>query len=309
MRRLHDPRETIPIDALLAFVETLRHGSFAAGARALDRDASAITRRVQQLEKILGVRLFERDTRRMRPTAAGRDYYARVAPALETLAAAAREAAASTATPRGVLKVTVPHTFGHEWLAPRLPAFLSTYPDIEMELNFDDRYADLIADGFDAAVRVGRVDQPGTVARRIATFRRRLFAAPGYLASHGAPATPEALAAHRGLGFANASGARDWTLTDGRATRRVAPRWTLLANDAAALLAAAEAGQGIVAIADWLAASALARGALVPVLPAWRLAGAPHGYLLLPSNRRVGPATRAFAEWLADAARREPAFR
>lgn len=173
----------------------------AAAATVLRRDASLISRRVSALEARLGVRLLARTTRRVAVTEAGAAYLRRVQAILAELAAADAEAADRAAAPRGVLCLAVPAAFGRMWVAPLLPGFLAAYPAIRIELRHADRYVDLVAEGFDAAIRVGALQDSGLVARRLASFRRLLCASPAYLSAHGTPATPEALEHHACLGL------------------------------------------------------------------------------------------------------------
>lgn len=220
---------------------------------------------------------------------------------LAELAAADAEAADRAAAPRGVLHLAVPAAFGRMWVAPLLPDFLAAYPAIRIELRHADRYVDLVADGFDAAIRVGALQDSGLVARRLASFRRLLCASPAYLSAHGAPATPEALEHHACLGLDRRRLLPDWSLRRGVERTTVRADGPLVSDDGQTLAIACIGGAGIMLASDWLIGRELADGRLVEVLPGWSLDDDGAVQAVLPPGRLVPAKTRAFVSWITTA--------
>jgi len=282
-----------------AFAAVAEHGGFAAAARVLGRDPSVISRRVEALETRLGVRLLARTTRRVTVTEAGMAYQRRVQAILGELAAAEVEASEGAATPRGLLRLSLPAAFARRRIAPWLPDFLAAHPALRLELSHDNHFVDLVAEGFDAAVRIGELADSRLVARRLLAFEVMLCAAPAYLARHGTPRRPADLAGHACLTFPKPRFWPHWHLTDGR--RRVAQRIVgpLVCDDDDGLLASCVGGAGIMPAPSWMVAGELASGALVRVLPRWRCEGDAAVHVVLPPGRLVPAKTRVFVERLA----------
>ncbi len=256
---------------LEAFEAILRQGSFTAAARQLAVTPGAITRRLNALEARLGTKLLNRSTRRLSLTEPGRHYYAEVAPALAQILAAGERVHDLSAQPRGELRVSLPLNFGRLYVLPHLPEFLRRHPGIDLDLQLDDRFVDLIGAGFDAAIRVGALEDSRLVARRIAQTRRILVASPDYLARRGAPAAPGDLVEHDCLHYTLFRDAPTWEFQREREPLRVPVRGRLKANYGLPLVQAALDGWGILQTATFAVAGELARGALVEVLPDWSL--------------------------------------
>lgn len=256
---------------LEAFEAILRQGSFTAAARQLDVTPGAITRRLSALEARLGAKLLNRSTRRLSLTEAGRDYYAEVAPALAQILAAGERAHDRSAQPRGELRVSLPMNFGRMYVMPRLGEFLDRHPGIALDVQFDDRYVDLIGEGFDCAIRIGALGDSRLVARRIAQTRRILVAAPAYLARRGAPTAPEQLGEHDCLHYTLFRDHPTWEFHGRGDPLRIPVRGRLRANYGVPLVDAALRGDGILQTATFAVAEELADGRLVEVLPDWCL--------------------------------------
>lgn len=256
---------------LEAFEAVLRHGSFTAAARQLEVTPGAITRRLNALEARLGAKLLNRSTRRLSPTEEGRHYYAEVAPALAQILAAGERVHDRAAQPRGELRVSLPMNFGRMYVMPRLGEFLERHPGIALDAQFDDRYVDLIGEGFDCAIRIGALADSRLVARRIAQTRRILVAAPAYLARRGAPTAPEQLAAHDCLHYTLFRDAPAWEFHGRGEPLRIPVSGRLRANYGVPLVEAALRGDGILQTATFAVAEELAAGRLVEVLPDWCL--------------------------------------
>lgn len=298
MQQLPDGSHIAQLAALAAVVE---HGSFSRAALSLGRDPTVLSRRIQALERRLGVRLLERTTRRVALTEAGAKFLARTRSIMEALAEAEEEAAAyAGGEPRGTLRLALPGSFGRMWIAPYLPDFLGAHPQVRIDAAFSNRFADLIGEGFDAAVRLGTLPDSGLIARKIAVRRRLLCAAPSFLERYGVPDRPEDLAALPCLGFTGFASYPDWHFTSGKG-ERVAMRVSgpLLADDAEALVVAAVRGLGIMQCTDWLVGRELSQGRLVPVLGDWTLEDEGAVYAVVPSRHLLAAKTRAFIDWIA----------
>lgn len=281
-----------------AFAAVVDHGGFAAAARVMGRDPSVISRRVTALETRLGVRLLARTTRRVTVTEAGVAYHRRVQAILGELSAAEVEASEGAAIPRGLLRLSLPAAFAQRCIAPWLPDFLDTHPDLRLELAHGNHFVDLVAEGFDAAVRIGELVDSSLVARRLVAFDVVLCAAPGYLARRGVPTEPAELARHACLTFSKARFWPEWRLTDGR--EQVAQRIAgpIVSDDDEGLLAACVGCAGIMPAPEWLVARQLAEGTLVRVLPEWRFDFDAAVHVVLPPGRLIPAKTRVFVDRL-----------
>lgn len=288
------------LEQIEAFLAVAELGGFAAAASRIGRDASAISRRVSMLEERLGIRLLSRTTRKVALTDAGSVFYRRAQMALEELATASEEAIAGAGVVSGRLRVAVPNTFGRLWVSPLLPQFCRLHPQVRLDVRFDDRYVDIIGEGYDAAIRVGVMRSSTLVSRRIAGRRSLLYAAPDYLKEFGAPRTPDDLAQHACIGFTGHSFWPDWPLQKGAARKTIKPTGPLITDNSEANLSAAIAGLGIVLTSDWLASSALRAGQLSEVLPGWSAGGEGGVYVVMPPGKLVPAKTRAFVDFVTD---------
>ena len=287
------------LEQLAAFIAVAETGSFTEGAKKLARDAPVISRRVSQLEQQLGVRLLSRTTRRVALTEVGAIYFHRVQGLLDELAIAGREASEIAASPQGLLRVSVPVTFGRQWIAPLLPAFLARHPQIRIDARFSDRRVDVVADGFDVAIRVGVLRDSTLTSRKIASYRSLLVAAPSYLARHGKPKTPAELTQHACLGFSGHADWPDWLMMKDGKRKTVRPAGPLIADNSEVVLIAAIQGAGITFTPDWLAGPEIRAGRLVEVLPGWGGKAEGGVYVILPPGRLIPTKTRLFVEEIA----------
>jgi len=282
-----------------AYVAVVEHGGFAAAARALGRDPSVVSRRIEALERRLGVRLLARTTRRLSVTEAGSAYYRRMQALMGEFEAADVEASEGASTPRGVLRLSLPAAFARRCIAPWLPDFITAHPALRLELAHGNQFVDLVAEGFDAAVRIGELSDSSLVARRLASAEVVLCAAPHYLERRGLPERPGDLADHDCLTFPKPRFSREWRLTDGRVRVAQAIGGPIVSDDDEGLLVACVAGAGIMPAPAWLVAAELRSGALVRVLPGWRFDFDAAVHVLLPPGRLVPAKTRVFVDWLA----------
>jgi len=294
------------VTGMQVFVRVAALGSFSAAARALNLSQTMVTKHVAALEERLGVKLLHRSTRRLTLTEGGRSYLAACERILAEIEEAEAEASLERIEPRGVLRLNVPLTFGFRHIAPAIPEFNRLHPAVSFDLGLADRYVDLIEEGWDLAVRIGRLKDSSLVARRLAPCRTVVCAAPSYLKEHGTPRTLEDLADHNCLGYTlpSAIGANRWPF--GLEGETVVPvQGNLRANNGDALLAAALAGQGLIYQPTFIVGDSLRDGSLVRVLGSYPTYE-PGIHAVLPSGRQAPAKVRAFIEFLASRFGPEP---
>jgi DNA-binding transcriptional LysR family regulator len=286
------------LEQIDAFVAAVEHGGISAAARALGRDPSVVSRRLDALEARLGVRLLSRTTRRITLTEAGAVYLTRVRTILSELSAADAEAAEGAAAPRGLLRLSLPATYARRWIAPRLPEFVAAYPEVQLELHHTDRFVDLIAEGFDAAVRIGELSDSSLTVRRLAPVEIILCASPDYVARRGVPSKPADLEKHECLRFPMEGFWQGWKLRNGdeHVTQRVSG--SIVSDEGEGLVAACVAGAGILLASDWEIGQELTNGRLIRVLPEWRFDVEAAVQVVLPPGRLIPTKTRVFVDWL-----------
>ena len=286
------------LNGLLAFARTAEHGSFVAAGRALGISASAVGKSVARLEQELGVRLLQRSTRRINLTEEGRLFNERVRRILDEIDDAEAMLSRRRETPRGRLRVTAPIVTYH-LLLPVLSDFMARYPDIELDLDFNDRIVDVIEEGIDVAIRSGELPDSRLVSRPVAPFRMILCAAASYLDRHGTPDTPADLAAHFGIHFRFLNSGRllNWPFITGSAAPQI--RSMLTCNNMEALKGATIAGLGIACMPDFLVREALDEGKLRGVLDD-HVDGRGQFRMLWPSNRHLSPKVRVFVDFLPE---------
>jgi DNA-binding transcriptional LysR family regulator len=289
-------------ETLRLFVATARRGSFAAVARAEAADPSAISRAVGGLEDELGVRLFQRSTRRMALTEAGERYLARVAPLLDELDRARDDAAGAGAEVSGTLRLTASNTFGHVRLVPLLPELLATFPRLRLDLLITDARLDLVAEGVDLAIRLGPMPVGDLIGVKVADTAYRVYASPGWLARADVPRLPSDLRAHGCLLFNLAEFRTRWRFRDAAGAEEEVPvDGPLVASSLIALRDCAIAGIGPALLPDWLAAEAVAAGRLVDLFPAYQVTAtdfATGAWLLYPSRAYLPGKVRAVIDFL-----------
>jgi DNA-binding transcriptional LysR family regulator len=250
------------IEDIQAFVAVADAGGLTPAAVRLGVSKSIVSRRIARLEKTLRARLLTRTTRGTSLTDAGatfREHATRIAAEAD----AARDAISTNGKVRGRLRVAAPLSFGATHFAPVLAELAGRHPELEIQASYSDRRVDLLTEGFDAAIRLGQLEETNLVARRIATFGGSLVASPAYLATHPAPQTPEDLMAHDAVARVN----DEWPLQHGDRTIRIHPRARFTADNGAALVPAVLAGLGIAMLPTFLVGEQIARGELVILLP------------------------------------------
>jgi len=256
--------------ALEAFARVAETGSFSAAARALNLSKSLISRQISALEAELGARLIARTTRSLSLTEAGRGYYDQVARILAQMEEADLSVSQLQATPRGKLRVNAPMSFSLLRLAPVLPDFLALYPEIDVDIVMNDRRVDLMDEGFDLAIRLGRLADSSLVARKLGVMQRFIVGSPAYFARHKAPRTPADLHAHSCIRSRMPSGGiYQWEFERRGETVRVDGKGVLTLDEPNLMLEAARAGLGLAYLTEWNVAADLQAGTLVRVLADW----------------------------------------
>lgn len=288
-------------DQITAFLMAVEHAGFTAAGQAIGRDGSILSRRVSQLEKRLGVRLMERTTRRVTLTETGEAFYRRMRALVQSMEDTEQDTIETSGRVRGLLRVSMPATFGRLWIAPIINDFLAINTELKVETIYEDRYVDLVAESVDVAVRIGNLADSRLIARQIAPARKIVCASPGYLARAGHPSSPNDLAGHTCVGMSGGAVQQSWRFCrDGQILSiRVAGRF--LTNDAHSLVHAAISGAGIALVSDWNVGHDLCSGRLVPVLPDWVIENEEAIYAVHPSGRLTPAKTRAFIDWLVKA--------
>jgi len=287
------------LDLLSAVVET---GSFVRAGERLGLSQSGVSRAVQRLEERVGVRLFDRNARAVRLTDEGRSFHARVAPLLGALSEAVDSAAGAAASVRGRLRVTSDPFFASSVLAPHLPRFLADHPDLELEIVVRDHAGDLVAEGFDLALRFGDPESAGVIVRRLLRTRIVTCAAPGYLQSRGRPRQPRDLVdGHECILFIDPTTRRpfEWEFHRGkRRIKNLQVRGRLTLNDGATAIAACVAGHGIAQFMEIGVHRELAQGSLVELFPSWGEELFPLN-VLYPSRFLPSAKVRTFLDFIA----------
>jgi len=285
---------------MAVFARVVDAGTFSAAARLLGVTPSAVSRQVARLEAALHVRLLERSTRKLRLTEAGSAAYGRC----QTLVAAAREVMAlsdtQSATPSGLVRISVPKAFGRQVIHPLMPAFLTRYPEVDVQLIITDRVVDLFEEAVDLAIRLTDAPPPGLAGRPLMPVLHRVCASPDYLRTHGTPQHPRDLAQHSCLYLGEDERDRDWRFRQrgDEVTVRVSGRY--VANHSEVRLDGALQHLGLASLPDFTARQALASGQLVSVLDDWThvtdYAGT--AWLLYPPNRYLAPKLRVWIDFV-----------
>jgi DNA-binding transcriptional LysR family regulator len=294
----YDGRLLSGVTVLMAVVEA---GSMARAAQALGLSSSGVGRAIARLEKRVGVRLIERTTRTMTLTDEGRRFYEEVGPHLDGIEQAAMTAAGAAGVVRGRLRVNVDPFFSRIVLAAQVATFLDRHPDVRVELIMRDHVGDLVADGFDLAMRFGEPPSGSLVARKLIETRILTVAAPDFIARYGRPKHPSEVAELPCIDFYDAANARpfEWEFRRDREVRSVRPASRLMVSDVGAMLSACEAGVGIAQVMQLGSGDLLAEGRLVEMFPDWSGELFPL-YALYPSRQLRAAKVRTFIEFTVD---------
>ncbi|MDT4838039.1 HTH-type transcriptional regulator PgrR [compost metagenome] len=292
---------------LHAFVRSAEAGSFSAAARRLGLTPAAVSRNVAQLEANLGVRLFQRSTRRLTLTEAGERFLSNVGGGLESIQSAIADVTSNAGEPAGVLRISAAPLFGCDFLLPLMPRFMAQYPAVIPEWHFENRQVDLIAEGFDAAIGGGFELPPGVIARELAPAHLVLVASLTYLAGRALPRGPEQLdqLEHLAMRSVRTGKVRNWMLQGPKGRRTTLElRPHLLVNDPQALRQSALMGLGVALLAMPEVLPYLESGALQRVLAGWHVEAGPIS-LYFASQKFLPAKTRVFVDLLVEHSREQ----
>jgi len=286
---------------LMSFIKTASFGSFTAAAKQLGITPAAVSKNVQRLEDELGVRLFQRTTRQLSLTEEGQILFERCREPIDDLDRATAAITDHRNAVVGTLRVSCTTTFGRRMLAPWLPEFLARYPQLEVEVTMDDRFSDLIAEGYDVAIRGGELPDSNMVARRLMDITAGVYGSPAYFRRYGEPKTPENLKKHNCIRLRLIGSNRLLTWEFEKDGTLVAPEvhGTLILNDTEAILEAVSAGHGIALLSDLLVKTDPRGANLKRVLSDYRFP--PRGlYACYPNRKHLPRKIKAFIDFLAE---------
>lgn len=288
------------ISGVASFVKVAEHRSFSAAARDLGLSKGTISKNINKIENQLKTKLLYRTTRKLSLTETGTAFLERAVRVLEALADAECAISDLESEPSGILKINAPVSFSKRWLGPAIAAFLAKYPRVTIELTLNDRFVDLVEEGYDLAIRVGNLVDSSLIARRLAPVGFTVCASPTYLKAHGHPRRPADLATHNCLIYTLRIAPADrWIFEGPKGRETVKIRGTFHANSGEALAAAAIAGLGVLASPDFMVAEAIAAGHLVPILRDYTVGVDAAVHAVYHPSRNLSPKVRAFVDFLA----------
>jgi DNA-binding transcriptional LysR family regulator len=257
-------------DDILAFLEVVKAGSFTAAGARLAVAKSVVSDRVRSLENALGVELLRRTTRRVTPTERGQEFFDRMAPLVQAMADSVDAASDAEGPLTGRLRMTAPISFGMEYLTPVITEFARQHTELEIALDFDDRAVDIIGQGYDLALRIGRLSDSALMARKLCDSDRVVCCSPDYARQHGRPKDIGDLVQHATIDYANAHASRLWSFAPekpGGTPRSIETRSRIVVNNGEAMRDMAIAGLGIIVLPRFIVAKALQSGDLIDALP------------------------------------------
>jgi DNA-binding transcriptional LysR family regulator len=275
------------LEGLAIFAKVAEMRSFAAAAAELKLSNATVSKAVSRLEAKLKTRLFNRTSRRIALTEAGRQLSARAAHILSEGEAAEDEALAQSTAVRGLVRLAAPVSFGVLHLAPLLPEFVAQYPEVSIDLHLSDAMVDMIGDGFDAAIRITVLPDSSLIARRLCGIPRYLVGSPRYLKTHGRPRHPLHLAEHVCITYGHAAAPESWRFTQKNGkSATVRPSGPLRINNGDAMMPALIAGTGLAVLPEFIVRDALADGRLERLLPEWSMTSGSVYWVTPPGGQR-----------------------
>jgi DNA-binding transcriptional LysR family regulator len=287
-----------PLELLMAFGKVAERASITVAARDLGVSKATISKQLSELEAILGVVLFARTTRKLTLTDAGHKAYQRTRTIMIEAELLAEEAHDSQVAPRGRLKIAAPHAFSAHWLADRLPEFLRDYPDIQLEIEVDDRTIDVIEQGFDGAVRISSMPDSSLIARRLAPIQRHVVAAPAYWDRYGRPSHPSELVSHNCLRYANIADYSTWRFSAPAGDEvKVRVEGSVIQHGGNIELPIMRAGMHVAILPDFMVCNDVREGRLEIGLTDWKIPELTL-HLLTPPGRGKTKRLEVFTEFL-----------
>jgi DNA-binding transcriptional LysR family regulator len=282
--------------AIPVFIAVVDNGGFSAAARSLGVSKSAVSKRVNQLESHLGVRLLHRTTRKLSLTEAGERYFEHAAQALRAADKAEDAVTELQGEPQGKLKISSPMSFGRLHVAPLIPKFLQRYPKLQIDLVMDDKNIDLVAAGIDVAIRAGGMPDSTLIARKLAPLRQVLCASPAYIERYGMPITPSELCERNCILFSYSGDANEWTLNKDGQSEAVMVSGSYRVNNSEAILEALREGVGIGRLPTFVAGPDLQAGSLLRVLDSYHIPDHVF-YAVFPERQYLPAKVRAFLDF------------
>lgn len=287
------------LQGMRVFAAVAEAGSFSQAADRLGLSRAMASKHVQQLEQHLGVRLLQRTTRKLRLTESGSTYFERCRQILADIDEAEADATKLTLRPSGVLRMTMPVSFGVKHVAPLIAPYLEKFPEVQIDATVSDRRIDLIEEGIDLAIRIGATLDPGLVARRLGSDHLMICAAPSYLARRGTPTRPEQLEQHDCALYSYAADGNEWTLTGPDGPVRIKVGGKVRANNGDILTQIVLDGGGLMCQPSFLVGDAIADGRLVQVLPDYALPSIGI-FAVYPSRKYLSAKIRTFVDFMAE---------
>jgi DNA-binding transcriptional LysR family regulator len=284
------------LEAMSIVLAVAEAGSLSAAARQQKKPLATASRKVTELEAQLQTKLFHRSSRALVPTDAGRSYIAASKRILDDVAEAERAASGEYTTPRGDLFVSAPFALGRMHLLPVVAAFLATFPDVDVQLNLQDRAVNLLEEHIDVALRVGALADSSLIAVRLGEIRRVVCASPAYLKSHGTPKSPDDLSKHDCISYAPILSPSTWTFERDQTEHAVPVRSRLIVNNLESACDAARAGVGIAVMLSYQVAEFVRSGELTPLLRDFQPPPVPVSFVYSP-NRFMPVKLRAFLDF------------
>ncbi len=289
------------------FLHVVKHQSFAAAARKLGMTGPALSKQVQSLEDHLGVRLLNRTTRVVTLTEEGALYHDKARKALEDLDEAEKQIQELKDCPTGILKINAPMSFGKRYLTSPIASFAKKYPDVKMEVDFDDRHVDMIAEGYDVVVRIGALQDSSVISRKLATCPIVLCASAEFIQQHGQPTTPKDLQHFLGIIYNKHGLSNQWHYQDIHGIKGSAfIKQHFAANSAEMMLEACLQGIGIALLPIFVASTYLQSGQLIELIPNYKTAPERGIFAIFPQNRHLSTKVRLFVDWLTQCSKAFP---
>ncbi|MDU6896792.1 MAG: LysR family transcriptional regulator [Haemophilus parainfluenzae] len=286
------------LNAISVFCKVIETQSFTQAANQQNISVAMASKLVSQLEEHLKTRLLQRTTRKIVPTEAGMLYYQRCQAILLDLSEADSSISNMATSLQGNLLISVPRDFGLLYISPNLPKFIELHPNLHVEIEFEDKRVDLVAEGYDLALRIGYMQDSSLVARKISSSPMHFVVSPSYLESRGTPLTPDDLEYHQGLLYKSSLNQVHWQSTKANQIQRYKIQSKVVSNNGMALLEMTKAGLGISNAPDFFVKDALASGELVEILSEYKQKPLDI-YVVYPNRRHLPAKVRAFIEFLA----------
>lgn len=285
---------------IAVFAEVVESGSFTAAAERLSLSKSVVSKYVTRLEERLGARLLNRTTRRIRLTEIGQTFYERSQQGLQEIKEAEAEVSRLQGEPRGKLRINAPLSFGVLHIAPAIPEFMARYPELAVDIQFDDRKIDAVTGGYDVSVRISELDDSSLVARRIGPCYHAIVASPDYLAKHGTPRMPQDLQDHQIVSYQYQESSKNWGFIDEEGKSTLASvTGNIEMNNSLGMREAVLNGAGIMRAPTFVVGKDIQQGRLKPLLTQFKTLQLSI-YVVYPQRRHLSPKVRAFVDFMAE---------